>query len=208
MEIFFTEQGDTFKYPGVRLCAMAQTVLGNSLSFLDRLGVFDVVLPFLLAFTVTYALLERSKIFGMHQSGETRKNLNAMAAFVIGFLVVASSKLVAAIVRVSSNMVILLLLGIFFIMLVGHFYSKEDWEKNDLGWPKHAFIVLMFVALLGIFLDAIPTDAGESWLSYGWRWISYWWDSAAVLSIILIVGIIIFMRFVTKEPKPANGGGR
>lgn len=182
------------------------TVLGNVIAFFDRLGIYDVVLPFLLVFTVVYALLERSKILGVNEGehGGTKKNLNAMVAFVIGFLVVASSKLVEAVSRVSSQIVILLLLGVFFIMSVGYFYSKEDWNNNELGWPKHAFIVIMFVSIIAIFLGAIRTDSGQTWLEYAWRWLAYYWDSAAIASIILIVGIIILMRYITQEPASGN----
>jgi hypothetical protein len=190
------------------LVLMAPSVLGNVIAFFDRLGVYDVVLPFLLVFTVVYGIMERSKVFGTQggkegEEGSTKKNLNAMVAFVIGFLVVASSKIVEAISRVSSQMVILLLLGMFFIMAVGFFYTKEEWEKHDLGWPKHAFIVLMFVSLVAIFLGAIRMDSGQTWLEYGVNWISYYWDSAAIASIILIIGIIIFMKYITNE-EPAS----
>jgi hypothetical protein len=187
---------------------MAPSVLGNVIAFFDRLGVYDVVLPFLLVFTVVYGIMERSKVFGTHggtegEEGSTKKNLNAMVAFVIGFLVVASSKMVEAVSRVSSQMVVLLLLGMFFIMTVGFFYSKEDWAKHELGWPKHAFIVIMFVSLIAIFLGAIRTDSGQTWLEYGWNWLFFYWDSAAIASIILIIGIIIFMKYITNE-EPTN----
>ena len=65
---------------------MAPTVLGNVVAFFDRLGVYDVVLPFLLVFTVVYGILERSKVFGTQggndgEEGSTKKNLNAMVAW-------------------------------------------------------------------------------------------------------------------------------
>ncbi|MAF34354.1 hypothetical protein CMO91_00745 [Candidatus Woesearchaeota archaeon] len=190
---------------------MAPTVLGNVVAFFDRLGVYDVVLPFLLVFTVVYGILERSKVFGTQggndgEEGSTKKNLNAMVAFVIGFLVVASSKIVEAVSRVSSQMVILLLLGMFFIMAVGFFYKKEEWEKHDLGWPKHAFIALMFVSLIAIFLGAIRLDSGQTWLEFTWNWLAYYWDSAAIASIILIIGIIIFMKYITNEETSSSNG--
>jgi hypothetical protein len=99
----------------------APTVLGNVLLFFQRIGIYDVVLPFLLVFTITFAIFEKSKILGMEKIDEkeyTKKNLNAMASFVIAFLVIASSRLVEAVTRVSSNIVILVLLGVFYLLLV------------------------------------------------------------------------------------------
>ena len=78
-------------------------------------------LPFLLVFFIIFALLEKTKILGTEEiegTTYTRKNLNAMIAFVVSFLVVASSKLVEIIADVSSQMVVLLLASVFFLLLV------------------------------------------------------------------------------------------
>ena len=59
------------------------------INFFDNIGIFDVVLPFLLVFTIVFALLERTKVFGVEDiEGKkyTKKNLNSVAAFVIAFL--------------------------------------------------------------------------------------------------------------------------
>nr|MBC8443979.1 hypothetical protein [Candidatus Woesearchaeota archaeon] len=96
------------------------------LEFFQDLGVYDVILPFLLIFTIVFAILEKAKVFGTEEidgTKYTKKNLNAMASFVISFLVIASSQLVEIITTVSSQMVILLLLSIFFLILIGSFYK-------------------------------------------------------------------------------------
>ena len=70
---------------------MAETVLGGVLGFFRELGVYDVLLPFILVFTITFAILERTKLFGTEKDSKnvdhTKKNLNAMVAFVVAFLV-------------------------------------------------------------------------------------------------------------------------
>jgi hypothetical protein len=182
---------------------MAETVLGGVVNFLETLGIFEVLLPFLLTFTIVFAILERTRVFGTEKIGnveESRKNLNSMVAFVMGFLVIASSKLVETVTSVSSNVVILLLLGVFFLMLVGVFYTKEDIKKGGLQetWAKVTFAIIMFVGLIVIFLNAIKNEAGETWWDVFWQWMSRFWDSAAIASIILIVFIIIFIVWITK----------
>jgi len=67
---------------------MTESMLAESLQFLSRLGVFDVILPFLLVFTIVYAILEKTKVLGTEKVGgkvASRKNLNSMVSFVIGF---------------------------------------------------------------------------------------------------------------------------
>ena len=99
------------------------------IDFFEKIGIFDVVLPFLLVFTIVFALLERTKVFGMEKiegKDYTKKNLNSAAAFVISFLVVASSKLVGVMTEVSSKFVILLFLIVLFLLLVESFFKEES----------------------------------------------------------------------------------
>ncbi len=135
----------------------------------------------------------------------TKKNLNAMASFVIAFLVIASSRLVEAVTRVSSNIVILVLLGVFYLLLVGTFWtpSKEAGEKWTAltGKWNTLFMIVMFVGIVIIFLDAIRDETGRSWLDALWEYLSQFWTSTAVASIILIIFIVLFVWFMAKGEK-------
>jgi hypothetical membrane protein len=180
------------------------SVLGNVIGFLQKIGIYDVVLPFLLTFTIVFAILEKTKILGSEEiEGKkyTKKNLNAMVAFVIGFLVIASGKLVEAITTVSANIIILLLLSVFFLMLVGTFFKSDEDVYLEKGFWRYLFMIIMFVGIVAIFLSAIKTDAGISWLDVMLNWISMFWTSTAVASIILIIGIIVFVWLMVSPPK-------
>ncbi|MBW3004366.1 hypothetical protein KY310_00855 [Candidatus Woesearchaeota archaeon] len=183
------------------------SILGNVIGFLQKIGIYDVVLPFLLTFTIVFAILEKTKILGSEEiEGKkyTKKNLNAMVAFVIGFLVIASGKLVEAITMVSANIIILLLLSVFFLMLVGTFF-KSDEDVALTGWWRYIFMIIMFVGIVFIFLYAIKTDSGISWLELFINWIRQFWTSTAVASIVLIVGIIVFVWIMVSPPEFLRG---
>ncbi|PIN75372.1 hypothetical protein COV18_04250 [Candidatus Woesearchaeota archaeon CG10_big_fil_rev_8_21_14_0_10_37_12] len=176
------------------------TVLGNVLIFFKQLGVYDVLLPFLLVFTVMFAILERTKLFGTEGGSDnkkyTKKNLNAMVSFVVAFLVIASSKLVETITKVSSEIVVLLMLIVFFLMMVGTFYSSADIDKEGItltGIWKHGFMVVIAITLIFIFLDAIETDSGVTWLEVFWNWLSGFYTNTSVAAILLIIGVILYM---------------
>jgi hypothetical protein len=192
----------------------APTVLGNVLLFFQRIGIYDVVLPFLLTFTIIFAIFEKSKILGTEKVEDTvytKKNLNAMASFVIAFLVIASSRLVETITRVSSNIVILVLLGVFYLLLVGTFWTPsketgENWTALTGKWNT-LFMIIMFIGIIIVFLDAIRDETGRSWLEVLWDYLSQFWTSTAVASIILIIFIIVFVWFMARgkegeEEKP------
>jgi hypothetical protein len=175
------------------------------LEFFVRLGIYDVVLPFLLVFTIVFAIMEKTKVLGVEKTkdGEfTRKNLNAMTAFVTAFLVVASSRLVAIINETMANMVLLLMMSVCFLILIGSF-MKETKEGVFLegGWQK-LFMVIMFVGIVLIFLNAL------GWLIPMWQYLVAHYDSTAAASVILIGLMVAFVYWITKTPKPEGGDSK
>ncbi|MBL7055657.1 hypothetical protein ISS07_01970 [Candidatus Woesearchaeota archaeon] len=168
------------------------------LDFFGQIGVFDVVLPFLLVFTVVFALLERTKVFGVEEiEGKkyTKKNLNSITAFVIAFLVVASSRLVEIITTVSSNFVVLLFGVVLFLLLVGSFFQeKEQAVFLEGGW-KTAFMTIVFIVLAFIFLDAVNL------LEDTFGFLSGSSKGEVVGSVILLILIVLFVVFVTQDRK-------
>src|SRR3990167_8054724 len=91
------------------------------IDFFQKMGMYDVILPFLLVFTVVFAILEKTKVFGMEEiDGKKypKKNLNAMASFVTAFLVVASTELVRIISDSVAQAVVVLFMAVLFLLLV------------------------------------------------------------------------------------------
>lgn len=177
------------------------TPFRNVINFFDEIGLFDVVLPFLLVFTIVFAILEKTKVLGTEEiEGKkyTKKNLNAMAAFVLAFLVVASSQLVEIITTVSSNAVVVLFLSVLFLLLVGSFYKEGEAVFLEGGW-KVVFMIIVFLAIIGIFLDAIKTSDGTSWLERLTDFGGSGSDEIAG-SVILLAIIILFIVYAVKEP--------
>lgn len=173
-----------------------ESVFRGVIGFLDKIGVYDVILPFLLVFTIVFAILEKTKVLGTEKVGDktlTKKNLNSMVAFVVAFLVIASTQLVAVVNQVMANVVLLLILAVCFLMLVGVFFGSQEFtlEKYP-GWVKF-FMVLMFIGIVVIFLNALD------WLQYVLAVFVYWnadW-AAGILFVTIIFG---FMIYIVKEP--------
>lgn len=175
----------------------------TGIQFLDKLGVYEILLPFLLIFTLVYAILEKTKVFGIEIIGDVeypKKNLNSMFAFVTSFFVVASSRLVATINEAIANMVILLLLGICFLLLAGVFHTgKEEYELAK-GY-RNIFMVIMFVGILAIFLHAIKTKNGTPWLYFAWGFLVNNFDTPAFGALILTIMLVGMMMWITGSPK-------
>lgn len=168
----------------------------NVIDFFNDLGVYDVILPFLLVFTMIFAILEKTKVFGtdtIDGKPYSKKSLNSMVAFTSAFFVVASAKAVEIINGTIANVFILLLMAVLFLMVFGTFYKEgEDfWGAGGLGksrlWIGGAF----GIGIILIFLNAV------GWLETAWDYLWDHWNSNAVASIILMIVVIAFMAWIT-----------
>lgn len=185
-----------------------ESVFRGIIEFFGDIGIYDVVLPFLLIFTVIFAILEKTKVLGTEEiEGKryTKKNLNAMVSFVVAFLVVASTRLVALVNKAMANVAIIVLVSVSFLLLIGSFYREEEDVFLKGGW-RTTFMILVFVAIVLIFLNAVPVEGGGTWLGFFWDWMVDNWGTNWVGSVILLIIVILFMWIVVKEwggpPKP------
>ncbi|HLD00783.1 MAG TPA: hypothetical protein VJC39_03500 [Candidatus Nanoarchaeia archaeon] len=170
------------------------------IGLLDKIGVYDIILPFLLVFTIVFAILEKTKILGIEKVGGqelTKKNINAMVALVMAFLVIASTQLVAVISEVMANVVLLLILSVCFLLLVGSFFGDKEFSLKDYGpWIKF-FMIFMFMGIVIIFLNALD------WLKFVVGLFVLW---PADLAVGILFGLVVigFIWFIVKSPKEAK----
>lgn len=165
------------------------------LDFFDNIGLFDVVLPFLLVFTIVFALLEKTKVFGVEEiDGKkfTRKNLNSIAAFVMAFLVVASAELVEIITTMSSNIIVVLLSIVLFLLLVGTFFAEGEKSVFLEGGWKFLFMVISFGAIILITLHSIGVLDDFFDFIQGGR-------NEVVGSIVLLIVVVFFVGWIVRE---------
>ena len=174
------------------------TAFRQVIEVLVDLGIYDVILPFLLVFTIVFAILEKTKILGVDKIEGLelpKKNLNAMFAFVVSFLVVASTQLVSIVSQVMAHVVLLLILAICFLMLVGVFFGDKEFTLKDYPGCVKFFMVLMFVGIVLIFLNALD------WLKYIWGIFDYL-EIEWLVGILFFLLILGFMWYVVHEPQP------
>lgn len=184
---------EIFIYPPSRIKTRKMVTLTDIGRVLTRFGIIDVVLPFVLVFTIVFAILTKTKIF-------EEKKVNVIIALVLGILFVFPhitgdySKIgfdpVVAINAVIPSIGLLVIAIVMFMILAG---LLGVGTKG--GWASLAVLVsLIFV--ITIFLRAtgfIGTMPGFfSFLDDP--------DIQTLIVIILVFGLIVW--FVTAEPSP------
>lgn len=172
---------------------MASTTLGNLAKSLERIGFVDVLLPFLLIFTVIFAVLEKTKIMG-----EGKRNMNVGIAFIFALLVVvphvtgnfpAGYDPVKIINAALPSVSLVVVAVIALMILIGVFAH----DRVMLGLTAPGWVGLFsIVTLVFIFGSA------AGWWKTGFlKWLEniFGTDIVAVAIMLLVFGIII--AFVT-----------
>jgi hypothetical protein len=177
-----------------------ETGFSGIVNFLGKIGVYEVILPFLLVFTIVFAILEKTKVLGIEKVGDkefTKKNLNSMVALSVALLVVASAQLVAQINEIMANAVLLIVLGLSFLLLIGVFFDDKQFSMEKFpGWMQF-FMFFMFAGIVIIFLNAME------WLDIVF-FLFQNWNADWAATIIFVAIIIGFIYFITKDPKSSG----
>src|SRR3989344_5683460 len=182
------------------------TPLGKAIEFFRDFGLFDIVLPFLLVFTIVFAILEKTRILGTvkMKGGEEipNKNLNSMVAFVVGLLVVATANVVRTINESLPNVVLLIVASVSFLLMIGIFLKTDelDFASKHKNWYR-AFMVIMFIAVIGIFLSSIYDANGNSYLEIAGFFLLQNWSEAVVTSVVFLIIVIGAIWYVARGDK-------
>lgn len=172
-----------------------KTALDAAFDFLQRFGLFKWILPFLLVFTVVFAILEKTRILGTEGTGkdaQPKKNLDAMVAFTIALLVVIATEIVGIINVALPRVVLLLVVSLSFLLLVGIFFrpGEDLYERLKGGWNT-AFMIAMLIAVILIFMGVLETPDGDSWLRFTFDFVLDFWSGAVVGSIVILIVVIV-----------------
>lgn len=156
----------------------------EAIKFMEAYGFYDVVLPFLLVFTILFATLQKIGIFGKES-----KRYNLLISAVISFMFVAATNLVKTLNEYLPIIGLVLALFLGLMLLLGMFGIKgENQGTKILGWVitggvivaigfnyisnlkgastiykvlgEHSTTIIIFAVILGVIL-AMVKGGGE-----------------------------------------------
>src|SRR3989338_7113081 len=171
--------------------------LEGFLRTLQDWGLTDVLLPFLLIFTIVFAILQKTKILG-----EDKKNLSVIVAIVVGLLVVVphvtrtfpeNSDPVVIINDALPQVSIVLVAVIFLLILIGVFGQDYVFLGVTMpGWITLISLVII-VLIFGGSAGWWQGDFGQTMEDF------FGTEGVAVFIMIVTFGIII--AWITSESK-------
>ncbi len=155
---------------------------------LQNLGLLDVLLPLLFVFVVVYGVLEKTKVMGSFSNART---INAIIAFVVGFIFVLSSTRVAALNSILQKLVLLLIASVMVQIIFAAFGAKSKFIKSNY------FLVLLFLMLVIVFSVSLGWFKGADLIT-----LVSWVFSPVILFFAVFLAVL---WFVMREPsKPAD----
>ncbi len=163
--------------------------IGEGVQFLVDFGVYQYLLPFLLVFSIMFAILNKTKVLG----GKT--NIDGVVAMVGGLLLVVQQDIVETINTFLPKVSLIIVVILMFLILVALVAGKEF--KGFQGAWMGLFIIVIIVAL---FMALNPNITFLNSI-----------DRERLLQIGIFLGIMIGSFFLVtsafKEEKGNKGDG-
>lgn len=179
---------------------MAEPVLPHLISILKEQAIFEIYLPFLLTFSIFFALLEKVNVFG-----EGSKKINAVIAGIIAAYIMIFSPAGYTIsqffstffAEASVGLVTLLVFMMIIGLLTGPFWSQKD--ISGIGEKVAPWAVgIGFLIVLGMFLHSgglslFSTIAPNVKIPISGE------DLALIFLVLLTIGVIVLLVSGGKE---------
>jgi hypothetical protein len=177
----------------------------NVIYSLQNWGLSDVILPFILVFTIVFAIMQKVKPLG-EEKGRT-KPFNVVIALVLALSVVIPHVLgyyppnadIVNIINSALPQVSVVLVAILMVLLiVGLFGGKAQWGSGLSGWIAFASTIL----IIYIFGRA------AGWFEYLPDWL-YWLDNPDTQAMIIVIAVFaIIIWYITKDETPPEKRGK
>jgi len=158
---------------------------------LESYGVFEIVLPFLLIFSLVFAVLSKIKILG------DKNNINSIVALAISMLAIRNFAFTEFLNRFLPNTAMILIVILVFLLLLTMLTGKS--ELDDFAGYASLFVVL--IALVW----AVSSDYLGSYGYYGFNDLWYNLDSTTISWIAFIAGVVIVIA-ISGGFSSAQGG--
>lgn len=151
----------------------------------------EIILPFVLVFTIVFAILQKSKILG-----EGKKQIDALVSLVIGLIVVSFANAVGVIVSLLPILAVSLVVILMFLLLWSPFFAQGEFKvPKPIQWT--AGVIAAIVVIIAVLYVTPAWEFIRELFSGG--------GSTVLTNIIVIVIIGIAVVAVLLGGKEGSG---
>lgn len=156
----------------------------NFISWFEGIGGFDIILPFLLIFAITFAILDKIGIF-------EKNNINTIIAVIVAFFLVMQRDAVLLIQQFLPRVSMVVLTIIMLLLVIGAF---------GFGLGAGTWQGLSVIVAIGSIIWALGAS-----LDWDVPWLD--WFTEQDIAILMILGIFILVIWLIVREPPQTGTG-
>jgi len=149
--------------------------IGEVLNQWQEVGIFSILLPFLLIFALVYGILEKTNLFQ-----DKNKAINPIIGFVVALMAIQFEVVPQFFSVIFPKLGIGLGIVLIVLILLGIFAPKETW-----------LIYILFGIGAIILIVVLVQTAGDLGWSAGYWWTDNWPTVAGAIFILIILGVIV-----------------
>jgi len=147
----------------------------------------DIILPFVLIFTLVFAILEKSRLLG-----EDKHQINAIISLVIAAILISFSAQIAWIKQFVLFLIIALVILFVFMLIYGFVYAGKEGFQMGSGLK----ITLAAIAFVAVVIGALVIT--DTW-SKVYDLFTSSTVGANIIFIVIIAAAIVAVLFGKKE---------
>ena len=121
------------------------------LTLLNNLGLFNVILPFLLVYAIMYGILSKYKILGdpfaEGDKGKAARSLISIVSASTGFFIVGSANVVLSLKTLIPYVVLFLLTVFFLILAISPFLQREE-KSGEVQMGNRTRMILLTSSII------------------------------------------------------------
>lgn len=178
------------------------------INILNDLGFFNVILPFILIYSIMYGILVRTQIFGDPfdkdiAKAKTVRSIISLVSASIAFLVVGSANVVINIREIIPYIVLYILIIFMLVMTVAVFYlpSGNVNEQEYSKYRKYIVGVSIFIfAILILYAFGIISFTSSSVSSFSSSFYSFLVQNISFIAAIIILLVMIGFAYWISKP--------
>ena len=165
------------------------SLLSQSFELLGTLGFFDVVLPFLLFFSISYGTLIKSNMFSKKPA------INTLIALVIGLIATTSLNAVAFTKEFLPIVSVVLLIGVVLLMIPS--LMGTDSNSKLFKYVKYMGVLVGIGAVIYFIISYyFPSDIVNSNMYLSQE------EVATLIGVFIVIAMIILpIWYISKENK-------
>lgn len=125
--------------------------------------VVELLLPFLLVFTVVFAILQKTKVLG-----DGKRQIDAIVSLVVGLIFVAFGQAVGFVINLIPIMAVVAIVFLVFMILYGMVFQGDDkfnmnkWLRGGFGVLAGIIVIVSVLVLTGVWTVIVDYYNTES----------------------------------------------